>query len=347
MAVKLSDFDFNIPEELIAQRPTPEREQSRLMVVWRDERRWEHRSFHELPEILTSEHFLVMNNSRVFPARLRARRPGRNEAIELLLVSEVEAGQWLTLVKPARKALLGQVLEIEDLTARIKSISGPGLRVLAFEGSPDVVKAAERIGEVPLPPYIRRPDRSLHAEDLLRYQTVYAKRTGSIAAPTAGLHFTRELLERLSARGVDRCEILLHVGYGTFQPVRVDEVDYHRMLPEYFEVSEESATFIRTLKASGRMLVAVGTTTTRVLEYLARDGNLPSGGASGMCDLFIYPGFSFRILDGLLTNFHLPRSTPFLLACAFAGRELMLECYREARDQGYRFYSYGDAMLIV
>ncbi len=347
MAVKLSDFDFDIPENLIAQRPTPERAQSRLMVVRRGERRWEHRSFHELPEILTSEHFLVMNNSRVFPARLRGRRPGRNESIELLLVREVEAGQWLTLVKPSRKAPVGQVIEIEQLTAKVAAVSGPGLRILAFEGNPDVIGATERIGEVPLPPYIHRSDQSLRTEDLLRYQTVYAKRTGSIAAPTAGLHFTGELLERLEAGGIARCEILLHVGYGTFQPIRAAEIGSHRMLPEYFEVSKESATTIRALRASGRRLIAVGTTTTRVLEYLTRDGDLPAEGASGMCDLFIYPGFRFRILDGLLTNFHLPKSTPFLLASAFAGRDLMLECYGEARDRGYRFYSYGDAMLIV
>jgi S-adenosylmethionine:tRNA ribosyltransferase-isomerase len=347
MAVKLSDFDFDIPERLIAQHPMPEREQSRLMVVRRGERRWEHRFFRELPEILTSEHLLVMNNSRVFPARLRANRPGRSESIEVLLVREIEDGQWLTLVKPARKAPVGQRLEVAELTARVTAISELGLRVLAFEGNPDVVRAAERIGEAPLPPYIHRPDHSHRTEDVLRYQTVYAKRTGSIAAPTAGLHFTPELLGHLKAGGVACCEILLHVGYGTFQPIRVSEVSEHRMLPEYFEVSEESAALIRTLKASGRRLVAVGTTTTRVLEYLARDGKPLVGGASGMCDLFIHPGFRFRIVDGLLTNFHLPKSTPFLLACAFADRELMLECYREARDRAYRFYSFGDAMLIV
>lgn len=345
--MKLSDFDFDIPAPLIAQHPAPEREQSRLMIVRRAERRWEHRLFRELPEILTPEHLLVMNNSRVFPARLRAHRPGRNESIEVLLVREIENGQWLALVKPARKASVGQQLEASELTARVEGVSGQGLRILAFEGNPDVVRAAERIGEVPLPPYIHRTDKSRRTEDVLRYQTVYAKRTGSIAAPTAGLHFTPELLERLKARGVACCEVLLHVGYGTFQPIRVSEIGDHRMLPEYFEVSEESASLIRTLKTSGRRLIAVGTTTTRVLEYIAQSGDPPAGGASGMCDLFIYPGFSFRVLDGLLTNFHLPKSTPFLLVCAFAGRELMLECYREARDRGYRFYSYGDAMLIV
>jgi S-adenosylmethionine:tRNA ribosyltransferase-isomerase len=347
MAVKLSDFDFDIPERLIAQHPMPEREQSRLMVVRRRERRWEHRLFRELPEILTPGHLLVMNNSRVFPARLRANRPGRTESIEVLLVRETEEGRWLALVKPARKAPVGQRLEAAELAARVTGVSEHGLRVLAFEGNPDVVGAAEKIGEAPLPPYIRRPDQRHRTEDLARYQTVYARRTGSIAAPTAGLHFTPQVLGRLKAGGVGCCEILLHVSYGTFQPIRVSEISDHRMLPEYFEVSEESAARINTLKASGRSLIAVGTTTTRVLEYLARDGILPPGGASGMCDLFIHPGFRFTILDGLLTNFHLPKSTPFLLACAFADRELMLECYREARDRRYRFYSFGDAMLIV
>lgn len=345
--MKLSDFDFEIPESLIAQHPLPEREQSRLMVVRRSENRWEHRFFRELPEILTKEHLLVMNNSRVFPARLRAHRPGRSESIEVLLVREIENRQWMALVKPARKAPAGQRLEAAELRAQVIAVSDQGLRVLSFDGDTDVVAAAERIGEPPLPPYIRRADQIHRAEDILRYQTVYAKHPGSIAAPTAGLHFTPRLLERLKAAGIARFEIMLHVGYGTFQPIRASNVLDHRMMAEYFEISPETAISIAAMKASGRRLVAVGTTTTRVLEYLARDGGLPAGGASGMCDLFIYPGFKFRILDGLLTNFHLPKSTPFLLACAFAGRELMLECYKEACGQGYRFYSYGDAMLIL
>jgi S-adenosylmethionine:tRNA ribosyltransferase-isomerase len=345
--LKLSDFDFDIPEHLIAQHPLPDRGQSRLMVVRRRERRWEHRLFSELPEILNSEHLLVMNNSRVFPARLRASRPGRSESIEVLLVREIANRQWLALIKPSRKAPVGQRLKVAELESTVTGIADQGCRILAFEGNVNVVEAAERIGEPPLPPYIRRPDQRFRAKDLERYQTVYAKRTGSIAAPTAGLHFTPQLLAQLRARGVACCEIMLHVGYGTFQPIRVDDIGDHRMLPEYFEISSEAAGFIRDMKDSGRRLVAVGTTTTRVLEYLARSGELSSQTSSGMCDLFIHPGFRFRILDGLLTNFHLPKSTPFLLACAFSDRELMLECYREARDGGYRFYSYGDAMLIL
>lgn len=345
--MKLSDFDFDIPERLIAQHPLQERDQSRLMVVRRGERCWEHRLFRELPEILTAEHLLVMNNSRVFPARLRANRPGRSESIEVLLVRETENHKWLSLIKPARKAPIGQRLEAAELKALVTGISGEGCRILAFEGRVNVVEAAERIGEPPLPPYIHRPDQRFRAEDLESYQTVYAKRTGSIAAPTAGLHFTPQLLERLRARGITCCEILLHVGYGTFQPIRVSEISRHKMLPEYFEISSEVASLIRGMKNSGRRLIAVGTTTTRVLEYLALKGALTSQRTSGMCDLFIHPGFQFQVLDGLLTNFHLPKSTPFLLVCAFSDRELMLDCYREARDRGYRFFSYGDAMLIL
>jgi S-adenosylmethionine:tRNA ribosyltransferase-isomerase len=345
--LKLSDFDFDIPERLIAQHPLPDRGKSRLMVVRRRERCWEHRLFCELPEILDSEHLLVMNNSRVFPARLRANRPGRSESIEVLLVREIADRQWLALIKPARKAPVGQCLKAAELAITVTGIADRGCRILAFKGNVNVVEVAERIGEPPLPPYIRRPDQRFRAEDLERYQTVYAKRTGSIAAPTAGLHFTPQLLEQLRARGVACCEIMLHVGYGTFQPIRVDDIGAHRMLPEYFEISSEVAGFLRDMKESGRRLVAVGTTTTRVLEYLARSGELSSQASSGMCDLFIHPGFRFRILDGLLTNFHLPKSTPFLMVCAFSDRELMLECYREACDSDYRFYSYGDAMLIL
>jgi S-adenosylmethionine:tRNA ribosyltransferase-isomerase len=344
--VKLSDFDFSVPERLIAQHPLPDRGDSRLLVVRRRERRWEHRWFRDLPEILAPEGFLVLNNTRVFPARLRARQQGRSGQVEILLVRELAEGRWMTLVKPARKATVGTCLEAGRLRARVVDVSGGGWRILEFEGERDLIAAAEEIGETPLPHYIRRPDGAT-SRDRERYQTVYAARTGSIAAPTAGLHFTPALLDRLRERGISTCEILLHVGYGTFQPIRTAEVEDHRMLPEYFEVGSEAAVRIRSFKASGRRLIAVGTTTTRVLEHLSRGGIFPSTGSSGMCDLFIYPGFEFRILDGMITNLHLPSSSPFLLVCAFAGRELMLECYRDACERGYRFYSYGDAMLLL
>jgi S-adenosylmethionine:tRNA ribosyltransferase-isomerase len=205
----------------------------------------------------------------------------------------------------------------------------------------------EKMGETPLPPYIRRNKGHLLPEDKSRYQTIYAAHTGSVAAPTAGLHFTPETFQRLQARGIDRCEILLHVGYGTFQPVRCEEIEEHKMEPEYFEVTESSASEIRRHLSGGRRLVAVGTTTTRVLEHLAHRPEFPAGGASGFCNLFIRPGFDFRALSGLLTNFHLPRSTLLMLVCAFGGHNFILECYNAAVSDGYRFFSYGDCMLIL
>ncbi len=345
--MKLSDFDFEVPERLIAQHPLPERDESRLMVVRRGARSREHRFFRELPDILTPAHFLVLNNTRVFPARLRARRPGRAESIEILLIREDRPGYWSALVKPSRKAALGQCLEAGELRARVVEVADEGRRMLQFEGGPNVISVAEKIGEPPLPPYIRRKEMESSAEDRMRYQTVYAARTGSIAAPTAGLHFTPAILERLDTIGIERYEVLLHIGYGTFQPVRTEDVEDHRMSPEYYEVGRDTSVRIRDLKATGRQLVAVGTTTTRVLEHIAGSGGLPLEDVSGMCDLFIYPGFQFRVIDGILTNFHLPRSSPFLLVCAFAGKDLMLDCYREACARGYRFFSYGDAMLIL
>ncbi len=288
-----------------------------------------------------------MNNSRVFPARLRANRPGKTETIEVLLVRELAPGDWLALLKPARKAKQGQELKIGRLLARVVGLSDSGGRILRFEHSEGLMAQFELLGEPPLPPYIHRISKEQLAEDRQRYQTVYAKHTGSVAAPTAGLHFTPEVLSFLKDRGVDRCEITLHIGYGTFQPVRCKNVEDHRMEPEFFEVSEQAATSIRTNRRARRSLVAVGSTTTRVLEHLAAKGSAFDRAESGWCDLFIYPGFKFVMADGMLTNFHLPRSTLFMLVSAFAGRELMLDCYREAISEKYRFFSYGDCMLLL
>jgi S-adenosylmethionine:tRNA ribosyltransferase-isomerase len=345
--MKLSDFDFTLPERLVAQHPAPERDSSQMMVVWRKTGKREHRKFQELPEILGPEHFLVINTTRVFPARLRASRPGKREEIEVLLLKELGPCDWLTLVKPARKAPPGQKLTIGELSALVLEANEFGSRVFRFGSGVDLRPVFERIGEPPTPPYIRRRRDQDRTEDRLRYQTVYARHSGSVAAPTAGLHFTKEVLRRLEARGTKVCELLLHVGYGTFQPVRCEDITEHRMESEYFEIDEAASASIRSYKAEGRRLVAVGTTTTRCLEFLARQEHPLEHASSGFCNLFIYPGFEFRILDGLLTNFHLPRSTLFMLACAFAGRELMLECYREAITREYRFYSYGDCMLIL
>ncbi len=345
--MKLSDFNFTLPEHLIAQHPAPERDGSRMMVVRRETGKIEHRRFRDLPDILGPGHFLVINNTRVFPARLRASRPGKREEIEILLLKELNAGDWLVLAKPARKASLGQELNIGGLTARVLEAKESGSRILRFDQHENLHPVIEAIGEPPIPPYIHRARGQDLSVDRTRYQTVYAQHTGSVAAPTAGLHFTERIFRRLESRGIGVCEILLHVGYGTFQPVRFENVEKHRMEAEYFRVDKETAIRIQNYKTKGRKLVAVGTTTTRCLEHLARDANPFRQSVSGFCDLFIYPGFDFRMLDGLLTNFHLPQSTLFMLVCAFAGRELMLDCYSEAISRNYRFYSYGDCMLIV
>ncbi|MBN1569275.1 MAG: tRNA preQ1(34) S-adenosylmethionine ribosyltransferase-isomerase QueA [Acidobacteria bacterium] len=345
--MKLHEFDFDLPERLIAQHPAPERDLSRMMVIRRKTGEREHCTFRQLPEMLNPEHFLVVNNTRVFPARLRASRPGRSEEIEVLLLKELRPGDWLALLKPARKAPPGQELVLGNLSARVMEAKESGSRILRFSPQEDLYQAFEKMGEPPIPPYIRRTKGQDFSQDRLRYQTVYARHSGSIAAPTAGLHFTDDIFRRLEARGIPVCELLLHVGYGTFQPVRCQEIEKHRMEPEYFSLESSTAARIRDYKAEGRKLVAVGTTTTRCLEFLARNEDSLERASSGFCDLFIYPGFEFRLLDGLLTNFHLPKSTLFMLVCAFAGRELMLDCYREAISRNYRFYSYGDCMLIL
>lgn len=348
--MEIADFDFTLPDELIAQHPVPERDGSRMMLIRRETGKREHLHFRDLPDILGPEHFLVVNETRVFPARLSARRYGKNEEIEILLLREEGPGRWLALTKPGRKTPAGERLQIGDIAARISAITESGRRVIEFEGfnrGENLLEVFEKIGEPPTPPYIRRKDSGDTHEDRLRYQTIYARQSGSVAAPTAGLHFTEEVLRRLDAKGVPVCKILLHVGYGTFKPVRAENIEDHKMEPEFYSVDAETAARIRAFKNEGRRLVAVGTTSSRCLEYLARDEQSFERAASGYCDLFIYPGFEFRMLDGLVTNFHLPKSTLFMLVSAFAGRELMLDCYREAISLGYRFYSYGDCMLIL
>jgi S-adenosylmethionine:tRNA ribosyltransferase-isomerase len=345
--MKLDDFNFVLPEHLIAQHPAPERDSSRMMVVWRQSGKREHLRFRDLPDILGPEHFLVVNNTRVFPARLKASRPGKCEEIEVLLLKEAGPNDWLALLKPGRKAPIGQELEIGELSARVAEVRESGSRVLHFKQGINLLEVFEKIGTPPTPPYIRRQGIQDFAEDKLRYQTVYAQHSGSVAAPTAGLHFTDAVLHRLGARGIPICKLLLHVGYGTFQPIRSENLEEHTMEPEYYSIDAATAAQIQTYKSEGRRLVSVGTTTTRCLEYLARQENPMSQDSTGYCNLFIYPGFEFKLLDGLITNFHLPRSTLFMLVCAFAGRELMLDCYREAISKDYRFYSYGDCMLLL
>jgi S-adenosylmethionine:tRNA ribosyltransferase-isomerase len=347
----LEDYDYELPRELIAQAPLADRSASRLLVLDRRTGRIEHRRFPELPDLLTPGDLLVVNRSRVLPARLLARRPGGGSA-EILLVRRQGPDLWTAMVRPGRRLRPGVALDVAPgFQVRIEAPEAQGappprpgptrlVRLLAADGNPDA--AVDRHGHVPLPPYIRRPDTP---EDRVRYQTVYASAPGSVAAPTAGLHFTEELLARLSARGIGRAELVLHVGPGTFRPVETADVRRHRVDAEAYELPDEAAAAVTRAAAEGRRVVAVGTTTTRALEAAGARGALCAH--RGETDLVLYPGCRFRVVDALLTNFHLPRSSLLLLVCAFAGREAVLAAYGEAVRERYRFYSYGDAMLIL
>ena len=347
-------FDFTLPDELIAQEPAPERTASRLLRLHRKSGVVEHASIDDLPALLTPGDLLVVNNSRVFPARLIGRRVPSGGAVECLLARQVEssgasAAVWLALMHPGQKLKPGGRVIFEGeatIHGEILERSFFGRRTIRLwtdDGS-DLDAAVDLIGHVPLPPYIHRDDA---ARDRERYQTVFARARGSVAAPTAGLHFSTGLIARLRERGVEMAEITLHVGYGTFQPVRVDRVEDHRLDAERFEIPAAAADAIARARDAGRRVIAVGTTTTRTLEAAVRAGGGTIRAGSGATDLFIYPGFAFEAIDGLLTNFHLPRSSLLMLVAAFAGREQVLAAYDAAIAAGYRFYSYGDAMLIA
>ena len=375
----VSDFDYELPERLIAQEPSARRDASRLLVVNRASGDFTDSVFTALPDYLRSGDLLVLNNTRVFPARLigrRLRRTPRGETVlggrvEVFLVSRVEPLVWEALVKPGRALTPGARVEFArgKLTAEVIKWRERGRRVVRFEAAGDFDEIIDRIGRTPLPPYIKRDEED--RLDAQRYQTVFARERGAVAAPTAGLHFTPQLLDRLRESGVEIAEITLHVGYGTFQPVRVERVEDHRVEPETYSIGEEAAASINRALADGRRVIAVGTTTTRALESAARrglgdGGSGLGGGGQGLgddqnavrqlltsniqpltTDLFIYPGFEFRVVSGLVTNFHLPRSSLLMLVSAFGGRELILKAYRHAIEREYRFYSYGDAMLIL
>jgi S-adenosylmethionine:tRNA ribosyltransferase-isomerase len=351
--VRVDDFNFELPSELIAQEPAAVRGTSRLLVLDRAAGTLAHRHVSDLPDLLRAGDLLVVNNTRVFPARLLGRRDPSGGSVECLLVARVGAAEtgelWEALVHPGQKLKPGARVVFDGerpLYAEILERHFHGrrlIRIWTADGSP-VDRAVDAVGHMPLPPYIKRPDATSDRE---RYQTVFAEHRGSIAAPTAGLHFTPELLAALEARGVQRAEITLHVGYGTFQPIRTESVEEHRMDSETFDIPAPAAEAIAAALESGRRVIAVGTTTTRTLESVARQNGGCIVAGRGTTDLFIYPGFEFRVLGGLLTNFHLPQSSLLMLVSAFAGREQVLRAYREAVANGYRFYSYGDAMLVV
>jgi S-adenosylmethionine:tRNA ribosyltransferase-isomerase len=359
--VLVSDFNYLLPQELIAQEPLPDRGASRMLHLNRQTGELRDGYFHHLPEFLRPDDLVIFNDTRVFAARLYGHRKGthaqrvspRNPAarnflqglVEVLLTRQLtpDARDWQALVRPGRKIGVGERLYFgEQLEAEVIARGEYGERTLRFQPAGDFFAAVEKLGHVPLPPYIGRDDR---ASDRERYQTVYARERGSVAAPTAGLHFTPEILKRVR----DRCEtaeITLHVGLGTFQPVHETEVEKHKLHAEHYVISADVAKRVNAALHERRRVVAVGTTTVRTLEYAARAGNGKINAGEGEADLFIYPGFEFRVTGALLTNFHLPQSTLLMLVCAFAGRKKVLKAYEHAVRERYRFYSYGDCMFV-
>jgi len=343
----ISDFDYELPPELIAQQPLPERAASRMLLLDRANQTWTDSQFSVLPQYLRANDALVLNNTRVFPARLSGARAPSGGAVELLLIREIESNTWETLARPARRLRKGAriVFANNRLHAEVVEEINHGMRLVRFESSEALDQVVDDLGEAPLPPYIKRnPGGSTNDDE--RYQTIYASQRGAIAAPTAGLHFSPGILEEIRGRGVSVVEITLHVGYGTFEPVRVDDVSHHRVASEWCSITPGAAAAINESRLLGGRAVAVGTTTVRSLESsVDPDGHVQA--CSEFADLTIVPGYKFRAVDALLTNFHLPRSSLLMLVSAFAGRDLILEAYRHAVKEGYRFYSYGDCMLIL
>jgi len=341
--LNVSEFDFFLPETLIAQHPVEPRDASRLMVLNRDSGRIEHHTFRDLVSLLKTGDVLVLNNTRVIPARLIGEKEGTEGKIEVLLLKMLELDVWEALVKPGKRLKVGQKVRFGSgiLIGELLDILENGNRRIYFTYSGVFETILDTLGQMPLPPYI-----TAQLEDQGRYQTVYAKERGSVAAPTAGLHFTTELLGELQKKGVEIVEILLHVGLGTFRPVKVENIRDHPMHSEYYRVDLEAAEQINRAKQEGRRVIAVGTTAARTLESVGNDQGRVVPGV-GWTDIFIYPGYSFKVVDVLLTNFHFPKSTLIMLVCALAGRELTIKAYELAVLERYRFYSFGDAMLIL
>lgn len=340
--MKKSDFYFYLPEELIAQTPLEKRDGSRLLVLDKESGAMDHRHFYDLPEYLRAGDCLVLNNSRVLPARLIGTRPGGG-AVELVLLRDLGEGRWECLSRPGRKTKPGTELSFGsgELKATVEAVAEGGNRIVKFDYQGIFLEVLERLGKMPLPPYIKE-----ELQDPERYQTVYSRELGSAAAPTAGLHFTNELLEKIQAMGVKVCYVTLHVGLGTFRPVKEDEIENHEMHSEFCIIPEDTARTVTETKQNGGRIVAVGTTSCRTLESFAKDdGTLEA--CSGWTDIFIYPGYSFKCIDALVTNFHLPESTLIMLVSALADREHILNAYRTAVEEKYRFFSFGDAMFIM
>lgn len=334
---KTSDFDYYLPQELIAQYPAERRDCSRLMVIDRRSGRIEHKIFNRITEYINSEDLLVLNDTKVIPARLFGTKYGGEAAIEVLLDKRIDERSWEALIRPAKRLDIGGIIEFgKGFYAEVKDKLENGEAVLSFASVEGFDKELAKHGNVPLPPYIKA-DGSRHTAYGRRYQTVYAEKPGATAAPTAGLHFTKELLEKIKAK---KTYVTLHTGYGTFAPVRGENIAGHKMHSEEYEISEKALKTIKAMKANGGRVIAVGTTSTRLLESVNRPG-------VGTTDIFIYPGYKFKVVDALITNFHLPRSTLIMLVSAFAGIDLIKKAYEEAIKEKYRFFSFGDAMLIL
>lgn len=345
--MQISDFDYELPEELIAQHPPPERDAARMLILDRARSTWHDSHFAELPSCVRAGDVVVLNNTRVFPARLSGVREPSGGRVELFLIEEREPNVWEALARPARRLHAGAHISFGEgrLRASVLETLTEGRRLVRFDCRGSFIELLEELGQTPLPPYIKRDSESLD-EDRERYQTVYARQSGAIAAPTAGLHFTPQVLEELRARGASILEITLHVGYGTFEPVRAADLNEHTVAPERSFIGQEAAEIINEARAAGRRILAIGTTTARALESAVNErGRIEAG--ERLARLTVTPGYSFRAVDALLTNFHLPRSSLLVLVSSFAGRELVLAAYRHAVGARYRFYSYGDCMLII
>lgn len=343
----VSEFDYELPEELIAQKPASRRAQSKMMVLDKKSKSIEHKKFADIIDYLDENDVLVLNDTKVFPARLLGQKTtGAN--VEIFLLKELENRQWEALVKPSKRVNEGNIIKISD-ELWVKTVErmdgGKWLVALAYEG--DIHEVLNRAGNIPLPPYIERnlSDEKIKTLDLKRYQTVFAKKTGSVAAPTAGLHFTKDIIKKLKAKGVQVCYVTLNVGLGTFRPVKCDNILEHKMESETFEISKKTAKIINEAKESGKKIVAVGTTSVRTLETcVAKHGKVCA--CKDCSELFIYPPYEFKVVDKLVTNFHLPKSTLIMLVSALAGKEFIFKAYAEAIKNKYRFYSYGDCMFI-
>ena len=342
--MKLEEFDFYLPEELIAQTPLLKRDTSKLLTINRKENTYEHKVFSDIIDYFNPGDTLVLNNTRVMPARLYGQKKDTGAAIEVLLLKNKEHNMWECLVKPAKRIKVGSIVSFGDgiMEAECVKVLDDGFRYFEFKYEGIFQERLDELGTMPLPPYIKE-----RLTDKERYQTVYSKEVGSSAAPTAGLHFTNELLDKIKQKGVNIVYLTLHVGLGTFRPVSVENIEDHDMHSEYYTLDEKTANVINETKKNGRRVFSVGTTSTRTLETIARDNDGEIVAASGWTNIFIYPGFEFKCVDGLITNFHLPKSSLIMLVSAFYNREKVLELYKIAVENKYRFFSFGDAMIII